>query len=51
MKLKYDEMLSNLAFNFNLRRYNAENFLYMLDAGLDPNHRPNPRLAGCGCAP
>ena len=23
----------------------AENFLYMLDAGLDPNHRPNPRLA------
>ena len=23
----------------------AENFLYMLDAGLDPHHRPNPRLA------
>ena len=23
----------------------AENFLYMLDAGLDPDHRPNPRLA------
>ena len=23
----------------------AENFLYMLDAGLDRHHRPNPRLA------
>jgi citrate synthase len=23
----------------------AENFLYMLDAGLDPHHKPNPRLS------
>ena len=23
----------------------AENFLYMLDAGLDPNHKPNARLS------
>ena len=24
----------------------AENFLYMLDAGLDPHHKPNPGSAG-----
>tara|TARA_B100000768_G_scaffold73869_2_gene70687 strand:+ start:416 stop:1408 length:993 start_codon:yes stop_codon:yes gene_type:complete len=30
---------------FSLQMGYAENFLYMLDAGLDPNHRPNPRLA------
>ena len=29
----------------NARLSYAENFLYMLDAGLDISHRPNPKLA------
>ena len=34
MKLKYDQLLSHFAFNFNLRHYNVEGFLMIPDDGL-----------------
>ena len=40
LKLKYDETLSNFAFNFNLRRYNWDAMRVAVDAGEVPSPPP-----------
>ena len=55
LKLKYDELLSNVSFNFNLRRYtegyNGEGFAYFPGTGAESGKELIFTKAIPGCKP